>query len=129
MLCPSPPCAHGFALDVGRRHAARRIAGASSEQRPTLAPCTAATPDTANVDLFGATTAQEPNRTPYDSTDLMLDETDNDEDGRDRVRLSSHHGALEHALGLRRPSHAGKGSLTLDGLLRYQLSVHSVRRL
>jgi hypothetical protein len=95
------------------------------------APCTASTPCTANDDLFGLSTAQQPDRTPYESADLMLDETGDDDhrDGRDRFRSHSHHRTLEHALGLRRPSHAGKGSLTPDGLLRHQFLVHSVRRL
>jgi hypothetical protein len=150
MLCPSPPCAHGFTRDVARPYGARVIIGAScalvltlavpaaanasSASRPAPAIASAASSaatarDTADVDPFGTTTAQETDRTSCESTDLMLDETGDHEDGRQRARSSSHHGTLEHALGLRRPSHAGKGSLTLDGLLRHQFLVHSVRRL
>jgi hypothetical protein len=114
--------------------AAPAVANASSPSGPAPAVASAAWSavaalDTASVDFFGTTTAQETDRTSYESTDLMLDETGDDEAGRQRARSSSHHDTLEHALGLRRQSHAGKGSLTSDGLLRHQFLVHSVRRL
>jgi hypothetical protein len=139
MSCPSPPCAHGSALDDGWFQVARltvaascmllltlaaaAVAHASSPSGPapatvSAAPCTAATPFTANADLFDTTTAQDPDRTPYD-----------DEDGRETLRIRSPHGALEYALGLRRQSHAGKGSLTSDGLLPHQFVIDSLRRL
>lgn len=148
MLCLSPPCVHGFAGDVGWPHAARLVAGASCALLLTFAgpavahassplgpapamsaaaACTTA-PRTLHDDPLDRTTAHEPDRTPCDSTNLRLDETD-DENGRERVRAYSHDSTLAHALGLRRPSHAGKGSLTHDGLLPHRYLVHSVRRL
>lgn len=153
MFTPSPSCANGLARDVGWHHAARLIVGAASVLSLTLAlpalagassqargaapgiavaaHCTAAAPDTAD-DRSDRTSAYASDRTRHDSTDLELDQIDDDdEDGRERFRTHSPHGNLHIAAPhVRRQSHVRVRSLTPDdGLLPHQFVIDSVRRL
>ena len=152
MVIPSPPCANEHARDVGRIRIERLILGAAcvfsmSLAKPVLADASprasgpasgivAAVPRAASAsdapdDLLDQTSALEPDHTPYDSTDPLLDPIDDDdEDGRERFRSQSHDGNLQLAFRLRRQSHAWIRSLTPDdGLLPHVFLIDSVRRL